>query len=502
MPPNSVRGSLTRGNVCRIPVFVLANTDTQHDEQVPLSGLSRPFVKLAALALIAIAPALHAQSPVAQIPPGTWLAGGAKIVGVVVDSLNGGYLAGAEIVIESGRPGLRTDSLGRFDVDSLRPGIYQFGVLHPVLDSLGITLLTQPFRIAADSTSLMVIGVPSAATLVRRACPKAPGVSAVMGHVADPETLEPIVHADVSIAWIEINVSKERGIVRKPRLVKTVTDSLGAFRMCGLPNSLDATLQARRGASVTDEIPISLGDRPIELLARTVLLSAAGSAAKDGNSTVSGVITLEGSTANAGSRVELVGSGNVAVTNDNGEFGMSNLPAGTRDLVVRHVGFEPEVVPVDLSSRQDIGVTIRLRKSVPALEAVRVIARKKTFLDEVGFTERRKTGFGYFIGPERLALMRPNWLTDILQQVPGLYVVRRANGDAIVSARTPSSQCVQYYLDGAEYLEVRPGDINRFVGGHDFAAVEVYQGDAPVEYASARVSCITILLWTRWRIHG
>jgi hypothetical protein len=469
---------------------------------MPLFGLSRPFVELAMLALIAIAPALHAQSPVAQIPAGTPLAGSGKIVGVVVDSVNGGYLAGAEIVIEGGRRALRTDSLGRLEVDSLRPGIYQVGVLHPVLDSLGITLVTRPFRVAADSTSFMLIAVPSAATLVKRSCPKAPRVSAVVGHVADPETLEPIAHADVSVAWIEIEVSKERGIVRKPRLVKTVTDSLGAFRMCGLPNSLEATLQARRGSSVTDEIPISLGDRPVELLARTVLLSAAGSAAKTGNSTVSGVVTLEGSTANAGSRVELVGSGNVAVTNDKGEFGMWNLPSGTRDLVVRHVGFEPEVVPVDLSSRQDIRVTTRLRKSVPTLEAVRVIARKKVFLDEVGFTKRRNTGFGYFIGPEKLALMHPTWLTDILQQVPGLYVARRANGDGIVSARTPNLHCVQYYVDGAEYLEVTPGDINKFVNGRDFAAIEVYQDNAPVEYARPGVSCITILLWTRWRIHS
>ena len=47
---------------------------------MPLFGLSRPFVELAMLALIAIAPALHAQSPVAQIPAGTPLAGSGKIV--------------------------------------------------------------------------------------------------------------------------------------------------------------------------------------------------------------------------------------------------------------------------------------------------------------------------------------------------------------------------------------------------------------------------------------
>jgi hypothetical protein len=467
-----------------------------------LFGLPRPVVELATLALIAIAPALHAQSPVTQVAVSTSPAGSGKIVGVVVDSVRGGYLAGADIVIESGRRALRTDSLGRFDVDSLRPGIYQVGVLHSRLDSLGITLLTQPFRVAADSTSIVLIAVPSTTTLVRRSCAKAPGVSAVVGHVADPETLEPIERAEVSIAWIEIDVSKERGIVRKPRVEKTVTDSLGSFRICGLPNSLDATLQAKRGSSVTDEIPISLGDRPVELLARTVFLSSTSPMAKNGDATVSGVVTLENSTTNAGSRVELVGSGTVVVTNEKGEFGMWNLPSGTRDLVVRHVGYEPEVVPVDLSSREAVRVTMKLRKSVPALEAIRVIARKKAFLDEVGFTQRRKTGFGYFIGPEKLEMMHAHWLTDILQQVPGLYVVRRANGDGIVSGRTATSPCVEYYVDGGAYLEVTPGDINKFVSGHDFAAIEVYQDNAPVEYARPGVSCITILLWTKWRIHS
>jgi carboxypeptidase-like protein len=460
--------------------------------------LSRPIVEIAALAVTALALPLSAQNGAAR----TSATASAKIVGVVVDSVNGGYLTGAEIVIESGRPPLRTDAFGRFEVDSLRPGIYQVGVLHPVLDSLGITLLTQPFRLGPDSTSLMFIAIPSAHTLVGRACPSVKGTSAIVGHVADPESLDPIANAEVSVAWIEIDVSKEKGIVRKPRLVKTVTDSAGAFRMCGLPNSLEATLQAKRGSSGTDEIPISLGDRPVELLARTVLLSPTNSDAKKGNATVSGVIALDGDSTRAGSRVELVGSGTVVVTNEKGEFAMYNLPSGTRNLVVRHVGFEPEVIPVDLSSREDIRVTMKLRKSVPALEAIRVLARKNAVLDDVGFTGRRKTGLGYFIGPERLELMHPNTLTDVLQGVPGLEVIRRQTGDGVKSARTPNSKCVDYYLDGAEYLEVAPGDINKFVNGRDMAAVEVYENNAPIEYARPGVSCITILLWTRWRMHN
>ena len=463
---------------------------------------SLPLVTAATLALTAIAPGVRAQNSADPKSFGASQIASARIVGVVIDSVHGKYLSGAEIIIDGGRASLHTDSLGRFEVDSLRAGIYQVGVLHPLLDSLGITLLTQPFRISADTTNFVMIAVPSAPTLVRRACPSVAGLSAVIGHVADPETLEPVARAEVSIAWVDIEISKKIGIVRKPRLLRAVTDSLGAFRICGLPNELQASLQAKRGSSETAEIPISLGDRPVELLARTVFLSLSDSSTKNGTAVVSGVVVLEGSPTKAGTRVELVGRGNAVVTNEDGEFSMRNVPSGTAVLVARHVGFDVESVPVDLSSREDARVAIRLRKSVPAMEAVRVMARKMAVLDKIGFTERRKTGFGFFIGPERLDQMHPSSVTDILQQAPGLYVVRRANGDAIASSHTIGGTCIEYYLDGGAYLETRPGDINKFVNGADIAAVEVYQGNAPVEYARAGVSCITIVLWTRGKVHG
>ena len=290
-----------------------------------------------AIVLIAFAPRLRAQNKV-TIPPETSRTGKAQIVGVVVDSLNGRYLSGADVVIEGARATLETDSLGKFQIDSLPPGTYQVGVFHALLDTLGITLATKPFHIGPDSASFVLLAVPSAATIIRRSCPIRQGVrdkSAVIGHVNDPETLEPVAHAEVSIAWTEIEVSKEFGVRRTPELVRDSTDRSGAFTICGLPNSLQATLQARRGSAVTAEIPISLGDKPVELLARTILLSPADSGTKVGNATVSGLVVLEGSPTNAGSRVELVGADIVVMTNDKGEFTMRNLPSGSKVLLAR-----------------------------------------------------------------------------------------------------------------------------------------------------------------------
>ena len=459
-----------------------------------------------ALALIAFAMPLRAQNTTTPTAPIASTSGKAQITGVVIDSLNRRYLAGAEIVIEAGTAAVQTDSLGKFTIDGVAPGTYQVGVFHPVLDTLGTALLTQPFRLGADSSAFVLIAVPSATTLIRRACRVQTGPygeSAVIGHVKDPESLAPVAGAEVSIAWTEIEISKESGLRRYPHLMLDSTDASGAFRICGLPNSMEATLLARRGSAATAEIPISLGEKPVELLARTVLLSPVDARAKSGNAAVSGTVLLEPSRTRAGTRVELVGTGVVTVTNEKGEFAMRNLPSGSKVLLVRHVGFVAAVVPVDLSSREEKRVSIKLTKFVETMDPVLVTARREAALDKVGFTQRSKTGMGYYMGPERLEHMHPPFVTDLLRQVPGLRVLRSFNGDIITSTRTTGNGCVQYYLDDTPYSEMIPGDINNIVTGKEVMALEVYQGGVvPPQYERSGASCVTIILWTRFKIRG
>ncbi len=462
------------------------------------------YLRLAAV-LIAFAPAVGAQKTTASLPAAS-KTGKAQIVGVVVDSLNGRFLPDADVVIEGTKATLETDSLGKFEIDSLAPGTYRVGVFHPLLDTLGITLVTKPFHIGPDSSSLVLLAVPSAATIIRAACADKPGggdKSAVIGHVYDPETLQPIAQAEVSVAWAEIEVSKEFGIRRTARLMRDSTDRLGTFKICGLPSSLQATLQARRGSTVTAEIPISLGEKPSDLLARTLLLSTADSSTKVGNATVSGVVLLEGTSTNGGSRVELVGTDIVALTNDKGEFTMRNLPSGSKVLLARHLGFGAETAPVDLSSREQKRVTIKLPKFVAIMDPVLVTARRSAALDRIGFSQRKKSGVGYYIGPERLENMHPNSVTNILRMVPGLRVRYGPEGDVVSSSRGGGRGCVQYFLDDMPYTEMTPGDINQFVTGGEVVAVEVYQDtNTPAQYMHAGTSCATIVLWTRFKIRS
>jgi iron complex outermembrane receptor protein len=236
------------------------------------------------------------------------------------------------------------------------------------------------------------------------------------------------------------------------------------------------------------------------------MLSRSDSGTKVGNATVSGRVVLEGSPTNAGSRVEVVGTEVVALTNEKGDFTLRNLPSGSHVLLARHLGFGAETVPVDLSAREPKQVTIKLPKFVAMIDPVVVTAKRVAGLDKVGFSQRQKAGAGFYMGPEQIQRLRPNSLTDILRTVPGLRVNYSPEGETVSSSRgvgsLTSSGCVQYYVDDMPWMSASPGDVNNFVNGPEVVGLEVYQGGStPAQYSRAMSGdCLTIVVWTKFKI--
>ena len=449
-----------------------------------------------ALALVITLP-LRAQTP---------RTGQAQIVGVVLDSVNGGFLRDASILLEPARRSTESDSSGRFKFDSVPSGTYQLGVFHPVLDALDVSIATRPFQTAADSATVVILAVPSPATIVKGRCVNkrtGDGSSAILGHISDPETLQPVAGAEVSVAWTEIEVSRS-GLRNTPHVVYDTTDVNGAYRLCGLPSALDANLKARRGAAVTSEIAVSLGNRPVEVQGRNLLLSKEDSTTRTGNAVVSGVVQLEGNPPNSVSRVELEGTDIAVVTNEKGEFTMRNLPSGTHNILARHLGFVVQAATVELNSREPQHVTLKLPRYVAMMDPVLVTARRNVALDKVGFNMRKKSGAGYFLDADRISKMHPFYVADILRMVPGLRVVSGSRGEPIVTSSRDLRSCVEYWVDDVPFHEMEPGDVNNFISGGEIVAAEIYQsGMAPAQYIRpGGTDCTTIVLWTRFKIRS
>jgi len=178
-----------------------------------------------------------------------------------------------------------------------------------------------------------------------------------------------------------------------------------------------------------------------------------------------------------------VGTDIVVRTNEKGEFTMRNLPSGSHALLARHIGFGAEIVPVDLSSRQEKRVTIRLPKFAVVMDPVLVTARRMSALDKVGFTKRQKSGFGYYIGPDRLQNMHAQHVTDIVGHAPVVF-----------------DKCVQYWVDDMLYQELEPGDINFYLAASEVVAAEVYPNlNTPARYMRFG-GCTIVVLWTRLKV--
>ena len=205
-----------------------------------------------------------------------------------------------------------------------------------------------------------------------------------------------------------------------------------------------------------------------------------------------------------GARVDVIGTPGATLTKDNGEFMIANLPSGTQSVVVRQIGFAPEERSVDLSTRAPAKVNVTMARPATVLNTIVVKADREVGLERIGFTQRKKVGGGYHLDGDDIMKRAPNMLTDLFRSIPGLRVVPSGNGMdyTVESSRQVSGSCVKYFVDGAPFEAVFPGDVDRILPPNEIAAVEVYNGiSVPAQFqAAGQSSCAAIVLWSKTRV--
>lgn len=440
--------------------------------------------------------------------------------GVVVDSIHAGPLVHALVSVDGTTRMAFSDSMGRFLVDSIPPGAHRVLVEHPLLDTLGVSLVTPPLTITADSVTQSLIAVPSGEYLVSLFCPaarRALGPGALVGRVREPDSDSAAAGARVSFVWYDPDppgLPATLRVTKKPPRVREATVAAdGTYRLCGLPEKYEGKLQAqRKDGGETAEVTVTqdlglLALRSMSVAARPKLVAAASDTgavqAPRGSARVSGIVLNRAGAPVANARVGLMGSSAATMTKSNGEFVLDSLPAGTQALVVRQLGYSPTEVPVELSSRTPQRVTVKLGVLVPQLTPVEVTSRREEGLQKVGFLNRKRTSAGgHFITPEELERRKAIKFSDVLRTMPGLSV-SESNGQAMISS-TRSAQgsgCVTIYVDGAPWQQIEPGDLDTFVRPEEVAAVEVYNGtNIPAQFTTPGQSCAAVVVWTKTRV--
>jgi len=467
--------------------------------------------------------ARRAAAQVPQVPLST-------ITGTVFDSLHGIPLEQAIVSVEGTPRGAMTNRMGLFLIDSIPPGEHRVRVEHIVLDSLGITMLTAPFQLAQGDNNTITLSIPSAATLVEVSCPPARrnlGPGAVIGRLLDADTDKPVEGARVSVAWLEMSLNA--GLRKIPRLRDALSGADGMFRICGLPAGFEGTLQATLKGISTSEVRVKAENTPLVVQglkignANTVVAGATTDTAalrrqkeaqtgpsfsaitlQTGNAVLTGRVVNAAGQGVVGARVDVLGTPGATLTKDNGEFTLTGLPSGTQSVVVRQIGFAPEERAVELSTRGPARVEIAMTRPATMLSTVVVKADRDVGLERVGYAQRKKVGGGYHVDGDDIQKRAPTMLTDLFRTIPGLRVVPAGNGIdyRIESTRQATGSCVKYWVDGAPFEAVFPGDIDRLLPINEIAAVEVYNGvSVPPQFQMAgQSSCAAIVMWSKTRV--
>jgi hypothetical protein len=428
----------------------------------------------------------------------------ARIDGVVTDSVHGTALSGALVLLARRTSDITisssttTDAKGQFAFDDLPPGAYVVALESPLLDSLELPLPPTTVVLLPGERRHIALAVPSGATLRTLACPDvdlSPGIGAVAGRAYDALDGKALRGASLVIGWTETTVDRatfRATNVRQGAGVKT--DSLGRFRICGVPTgtyldvraSLDAYRELAIQVLVPDDAGVARQDLAFTPTERPARVEATAS--------LSGIVY--GATSPL-SRVQLQLRGNAAVatTDSLGRYQFAAAPIGTQVLDVRRVGYQPRELNINVGPGENRAPDLHLTP-ITTLDSIRVIARRPRYRE---FDSRAKAAsFGHFLRAEDIERRRPLLTSDLLRQMPGFRVVRGTTSDLdtkVVSSRGETSlhpkPCfAKIIIDGAAYQEIN------WIDPYSIGAMEIYPGfkTGPVQYQS---ECGTIIIWTK-----
>lgn len=207
----------------------------------------------------------------------------------------------------------------------------------------------------------------------------------------------------------------------------------------------------------------------------------------------------------------LTGSGEIAdqtFTDEAGYFIVASDDPGSFFLRAERMGFSTSVDGIfELGEGGVLSVEFRLRRAPMALDTLVVEAERRDLkLDLLGFYDRRRAGFGRFIGPEEIERTPVMETTDLLRMIPRVRINHAPFGQSTVTIAGSTSArgrgCYpKVILDGFEVSRGsdEPARLDELISPVNVRAIEVYRGatETPLQFGGASSPCGVILIWTR-----
>jgi len=453
------------------------------------------------------------------------------VSGRVYDSLAKAPLAGATVQLISANSReiapaeMMSDGMGRFAFTDVAPGAYTLGFYHAMLDSIGID---PPFvRIqVVDKPVRADLAIPGPTQLLTAMCgarpPKKDTLGVLIGHLYDAETKRGVKNAQVMTEWYSLALVDGKVQESIPRILVSTT-SAGWFAVCNVPRDDDVVIEGIRENDTTSATRVHIPSSGIAQRAlfidKTVVVpvSARDSAgAPDttrppqlvhrGAARVSGRISdMRNGQPIAGAQITLDGAGLTQVTDSRGAFTIAGAPGGTQTLLIRAIGYLPELRTVDLLRDVPASLDVGLSNLRTMLDTMRVTANRLYARDASGFNRRRITGMGMYFDSADVARANVFGVSRMLMRVPGVELAG-VGMSARVLMRGMGKYCQPtFIIDGAPFPDLLAGDLDMLVPPEDVVGMEVYtrEVETPVQFRGMASfgqrgpGCGSVVVWTR-----
>jgi len=206
-------------------------------------------------------------------------------------------------------------------------------------------------------------------------------------------------------------------------------------------------------------------------------------------------------------------------TDSLGRFFFKDIPKGAFRVIIRRVGYNAIAINARFSGADTLAADFALIASTVSLDTVNVVGTARHYGKFLEFEDRRTHGGGAFLTRADLEKEKDRQLGEIVAKLPGLRVNRYGAESAVASSRwqggrarggdsmdrrkgAPRGCYSQVYIDNLRVFSADVGEalfnINS-IPPSTIQGIEYYASreETPVEYASYRAECGTMLIWTR-----
>lgn len=312
--------------------------------------------------------------------------------------------------------------------------------------------------------------------------------------------------ARVRASWMQPVMSGGRLTFRE-QWVESGADPGGRYALCALPRGIQLTLTARTDRLQSARARVVLPPAGAPAVDLEVIGAARAPATPARTGLVRGRLVESQGRPVAGAELRIFPGATRLVTDSTGTFTLPEGPAGTREFLVRRLGYAPLMVSVEVTAGDTASIEVPLGQMARALAPV-VVEARVTSMNLGGFELRRqgRIGAGTFIGRDDIVRRQAGSWASLLRSMANVRVEESAaTGETRVYGRggdNPSElvtdRCtMRMVVDGAVIPDGLP--LNTLPPLPEVAGIEIYQaiGAVPPQFSFAMPECGLIVVWTR-----